>query len=352
MLGSILFAALVAIVGGTEAGRKRLLTLSLVTGGALGGSAAASVALYSCQGCTPIVEPAPSPTAAPPEPAPPPVVPDASPPTLPPLDAAPPPPPPPVVKCEFKKPKTARSAKPLPQPYIVGGSDALSGEFLFAASMQTTAGSHFCGGTVFRKNWVLTAAHCVESFSVFKVVVGRLDLRTVEGLEYKVNANGVRIHPGWGTNPKADLDYDVALVRLPESATVPSIDLHVGPTTGDAYAIGWGRTSSGGPLAPNLQKVRMPIVDQAVCRGYYQESLTDRMICSDRAGQGSCQGDSGGALLFQVSIGGKLVWQEAGDVSWGTDCATLWPGVYGRLTSPVNGPQAELATWAYACAED
>jgi secreted trypsin-like serine protease len=44
---------------------------------------------------------------------------------------------------------------------IVNGVDTFVGEFPWMVSFKLR-GSHFCGGTLVSKNWVLTAAHCVH----------------------------------------------------------------------------------------------------------------------------------------------------------------------------------------------
>ena len=46
---------------------------------------------------------------------------------------------------------------------IVGGSEAGDGEFPWQVSLRSIGGigaTHFCGGSVIDKDWVLTAAHC------------------------------------------------------------------------------------------------------------------------------------------------------------------------------------------------
>lgn len=42
---------------------------------------------------------------------------------------------------------------------IVGGEDAVVGDFPYIVSLQQ-GGSHFCGGTLLNANTVMTAAHC------------------------------------------------------------------------------------------------------------------------------------------------------------------------------------------------
>ena len=49
------------------------------------------------------------------------------------------------------------------QGRIVGGEEAMDGEFPWQVSLRQITGigaTHFCGGSVIDKDWVLTAAHC------------------------------------------------------------------------------------------------------------------------------------------------------------------------------------------------
>lgn len=54
---------------------------------------------------------------------------------------------------------------------IVGGTAAAAGEFPFIVSVQTSSGSHFCGGALLNANTVITAAHCAEGQSASRVRV-------------------------------------------------------------------------------------------------------------------------------------------------------------------------------------
>jgi secreted trypsin-like serine protease len=75
-------------------------------------------------------------------------------------------------------------------PKIVGGYPVTDiSEYPFIVSVQlkptlpSNHGSHFCGGTVLSKHFVITAAHCGVKFSAYlvQVVVGRLNLTTWDG---------------------------------------------------------------------------------------------------------------------------------------------------------------------------
>lgn len=212
---------------------------------------------------------------------------------------------------------------------IVGGVQAVKGEFPFIVSLKSSYGSHFCGGSLIKKNWVLTAAHCVEGGYLKGVTIGLHNQADTVGVE-KFTVLQIVKHPGWDTNT---MDNDFALVQLSADSKFAPIALNDKEITSvvDFVTAGWGTTSEGGGVSKILMKVTVPFVNKETCSAAY-DGITDSMLCAGykEGGKDSCQGDSGGPLIVGSGASMKL----AGVVSWGEGCAR--PNKYG-VYSKVNG---------------
>jgi len=221
------------------------------------------------------------------------------------------------------------------QAKIVGGEEAVRGEYPFLVSLQGAGGSHFCGGALIRKDWVITAHHCVEYANPASIVIGLHDRRSMEGTESFRPAQVIS-HPKGDTN---DMTHDFALIRLDGESKFEPIALNRAEITEavDFVTAGWGATRQGGSLAQLLQKVTVPFVSPEVCGapGAYPGRLDPSMICAGYAagGKDSCQGDSGGPLIVGFGSERKLV----GVVSWGEGCARPNKyGIYGKISSVMD----------------
>lgn len=232
------------------------------------------------------------------------------------------------------------------RPKIVGGDPAELGEFPFQVALIASwvdEGKEFdglfCGGSLIRNNWVLTAAHCVNRTEPtdIDVIVGGLDFAQEEASRLRLSVDAVFVYPDYDTRTS---DNDIALLKLIGPApddlatlNLPSEDWRnsVLAASGKLTVIGWGNTEEGGQLSQRLQKVDVSLQPSDTCEQNYRQviphlDITENMFCAgeSRGGVDSCQGDSGGFIGAKNESGDFI---QYGVVSFGVGCAR--PGLFG-----------------------
>ena len=229
----------------------------------------------------------------------------------------------------------------LPEPFIVGGEEVDPAcpncKYDFMVSLQTNSGYHFCGGSLVREDWVITAAHCVQGDSPSQVKV-KIGLHNVNGTAGSItrSVSQIIIHPSYSS---WSLNNDYAILRLSQPVTnFEPIQLCTDTSHDEepvmATTMGWGATQSGGWGSNILLEVDVPFDDS--CGNYSNSDITNNMVCAgyNTGGYDSCQGDSGGPLIMTNSDG---EYELIGIVSWGYGCAEPgYPGVYAKVHSRLD----------------
>lgn len=221
---------------------------------------------------------------------------------------------------------------------VVNGQNASPHSWPWQISLRVR-GRHICGGSLIRPDWILTAAHCVDSNpspSAYTVVAGGHRRTGTTSVQQTFRVITLHKHSGFSMQ---NLKHDIAVLQLERNVEMsdkittvclPQQDANL---NSECYITGWGRTSGGGALPEILQQAKLPLVSHDDCKMKYGVVDRSAHLCAGagRAGaSGGCNGDSGGPLV--CNEGGR--WYLYGAVSFGKrDCPTTHYTVFTRIKS-------------------
>ncbi|WP_326688954.1 MULTISPECIES: serine protease [unclassified Streptomyces] len=213
---------------------------------------------------------------------------------------------------------------------IIGGHKATS-EYPFMASVQKD-GKHYCGASLIKRDWVVTAGHCTVNVKPKQLSVRVGDHDRTKGAEAKVTK--VIAHPDFSYEPFRN---DVAVMKLDHPVDAKPIKLATesAPAGTGTRILGWGMTCEDGSECPKppiqLQELDTNIVPDGRCSENYN---ADDELCTDSPTKNAqaCILDSGGPQIKGRPGKWELIGATSRDGDADPKCAT-GPGIYTDLTA-------------------
>ncbi|KAJ9067699.1 hypothetical protein DSO57_1036524 [Entomophthora muscae] len=230
----------------------------------------------------------------------------------------------------------------LVRPRVIRGYEATPFKYPFMVSVQYN-GAHNCGGTLYRQDTVISAAHCrQEHLKKLSVLVHRHNLTKTDEEEggSRFNVTDFISHPLYDSYT---VKNDIAILKLSSADNSRtailldrdgrSEDIETMTTT-----IGWGLNEDD-KFPAILMETRLPILRNEYCQIQYAKLGYDvdpaLVICAGfpEGYTDTCQSDSGGPIFIKKNKAYILL----GVVSWGKGCAEKgFPGYYTRISNYIS----------------
>ncbi|NP_001187139.1 granzyme-like III precursor [Ictalurus punctatus] len=221
---------------------------------------------------------------------------------------------------------------------IIGGNEVDRHSRPYMASVQFKK-AHMCGGFLIRKDYVLTAAHCVDNIDhsgkdKLEVLLGAHNINQKESQQQRIQVQKYILHPCY---ERGERPNDIMLLKLKSKAkenkfvkviALPKKDENL-PARQECSIAGWGKTKQNSAESSVLREVKLKLENNSQCKIFWQNYFdTDNMICTVSDGKKAfCQGDSGSPLICGNEPQGIAAYTHP------HDCLNpTYPGVYMKIS--------------------
>ena len=262
---------------------------------------------------------------------------------------------------EQRSPVLYNECIPLPPPgitaKIVNGNVTMEREKPWMVLVIDSNSSSICSGSLFKPDWVMLAAHCLENRDFVKLSFGRTNYTSHGESRYEQIRNATlqdfHLHPNY-QGVEALFKHDIALIKISPVIISDRVRPICLPTASaceeyqesceNIELAGWGKTDNG-LSSEVLLEAPMTVVSNIECSSRYGfEILENFYLCAlhrQRETDVACNGDSGAPLVCKQGRYNFAI----GVLSFGiADCDTRIPGVYTNICTFIQWIQNTIAS--------